>query len=84
MEAVGAQYQHRELRIFRSNVANFILELSEAFLSDSGEFVCTVSEWSIESSGNIKKVNSQSQQGQVSVNSIGKSNCCLFICFERK
>lgn len=81
MGAVGAQYQHRELHTFRSNVADFILELSGALLSDSGEYMCTVSEWSTESSGNLKKVNSQSQQGQVSVNSIGKLIFCLFVSF---
>lgn len=81
MGDVGAQYQHRGLRTFRSNVADFVLELSGALVSDSGEYMCTVSEWSMESNGNLKKVNSQSQQGQVSVNSIGKSNVylCLFI-----
>ncbi|XP_060732132.1 immunoglobulin superfamily member 3-like isoform X1 [Tachysurus vachellii] len=70
MGDVGAKYQHRGVRTFRSNVADFILELSGALLSDSGEYMCTVSEWSIESNGNLKKVNSQSQQGQISVNSI--------------
>ncbi|XP_017325043.1 immunoglobulin superfamily member 2 isoform X2 [Ictalurus punctatus] len=70
MGDVGAQYQHRGLRTFRSNVADFVLELSGALVSDSGEYMCTVSEWSMESNGNLKKVNSQSQQGQVSVNSI--------------
>ncbi|XP_047670675.1 immunoglobulin superfamily member 3-like [Tachysurus fulvidraco] len=70
MGDVGAQYQHRGVRTFRSNVADFILQLSGALLSDSGEYMCTVSEWSIESNGNLKKVNSQSQQGQISVNSI--------------
>lgn len=72
--AVGPQYQHRGLRTFRSNAADFILELSGALLSDSGEYMCTVSEWSMESSGNLKKVSSQTQQGQVSVKSIGKPN----------
>lgn len=72
MEAVGAQYQHRGLRIFRSNVADFILELNGALLSDSGAYMCTVYEWSMESNGNLRKVNSQSQQGQVLVYSIGK------------
>ncbi|MCJ8732391.1 hypothetical protein PDJAM_G00210850 [Pangasius djambal] len=70
MGAVAAEYQHRGLRTFRSNVADFILELSGALLTDSGEYMCTVSEWRMESSGNLKKVNSQSQQGKVSVNSI--------------
>ncbi|MCI4378268.1 hypothetical protein PGIGA_G00213980 [Pangasianodon gigas] len=70
MGAVAAEYQHRGLRTFRSNVSDFILELSGALLSDTGEYMCTVSEWSMESNGNLKKVNSQSQQGQVSVNSI--------------
>lgn len=73
MGGVGPQYQQRGLRTFRSNVADFILELSGALLSDSGEYMCTVSEWSMESSSNLKKVNSQSKQGQVSVQSIGKS-----------
>lgn len=72
MGAVGPQYQHRDLRTFRSNAADFILELRGALMSDSGEYMCAVSEWSMESSGNLKKVNSQSQQGQVSVKSIGK------------
>ncbi|KAI5621332.1 hypothetical protein C0J50_19267 [Silurus asotus] len=70
MEAVGAQYQNRGLRTFRSNIANFILELSGALLSDSGHYMCIVFEWSMENNGNLKKVNSNSQQGQVSVKSI--------------
>ncbi|XP_046700621.1 immunoglobulin superfamily member 3 isoform X2 [Silurus meridionalis] len=70
MEAVGAQYQNRGLRTFRSNIANFILELSGALLSDSGHYMCIVFEWSMENNGNLKKVNSHSQQGQVSVKSI--------------
>ncbi|TSV41647.1 Immunoglobulin superfamily member 3 [Bagarius yarrelli] len=70
MGAVGPQYQHRGLRTFRSNVADFILELNGALPSDSGEYMCIVSEWNMESNGNLKKVNSQSQQGWVSVKSI--------------
>ncbi|KAF5902017.1 immunoglobulin superfamily member 3-like, partial [Clarias magur] len=66
----GPQYQHRGLRTFQSNVADFILELSGVLLSDSGEYKCTVTEWSMESSGNLKKGSSQSQQVQVSVMSI--------------
>lgn len=81
MEDIGAQYQHRGLRTFRSNAADFILELSGTLVSDIGEYMCTVSEWNLESNGNLKKVTSQSQQGRVSVYSIGKSNSCLFISF---
>lgn len=84
MGAVGAQYERRDLRTFRSNATDFILELNGALLSDSGEYMCTVSEWSMESNDNLKKVNSQSQKGQVSVNSIGKSNSCLFSTGRRK
>lgn len=77
----GPQYQHRGLRTYQSNVADFILELSGALLSDSGDYKCTVTEWSMESSGNPKKGSSQSQQGQVSVKSIGKLNSWLFISY---
>ncbi|XP_058249643.1 immunoglobulin superfamily member 3 isoform X2 [Hemibagrus wyckioides] len=70
MEAIGAQYQHRGLRTFRSNAADFILELSGTLVSDSGEYMCTVSEWNLESNGNLKKVTSHSQQGRVSIYSI--------------
>ncbi|KAK3568758.1 hypothetical protein QTP86_016274 [Hemibagrus guttatus] len=70
MEAIGAQYQYRSLRTFRSNATDFILELSGTLVSDRGEYKCIVSEWSFESNGNLKRVNSQSQQGLVSVHSI--------------
>ncbi|KAI4898119.1 hypothetical protein NFI96_015370 [Prochilodus magdalenae] len=67
---IGAQYQDRIVRTFRSTTANFTLEIGGSVLSDSGEYKCTVSEWNMDSSGSMKEVISQSSQVLVSVKSI--------------
>ncbi|XP_072542109.1 immunoglobulin superfamily member 2 [Salminus brasiliensis] len=70
MEDKGGQYQQRTVRTFRPTAADFTLEISDAVVSDSGEYTCTVSEWNIDTSGTMKEVKSQSQKGTVSVKSI--------------
>ncbi|XP_062862758.1 immunoglobulin superfamily member 2 [Trichomycterus rosablanca] len=67
MGAAGAQYQGRDIRTFRPTASTFILEISAAVVSDSGEYMCTVTDWDKQSIG--KKV-SLSQRGQLSVRSI--------------
>ncbi|KAG9271377.1 immunoglobulin superfamily member 3-like [Astyanax mexicanus] len=70
MADTGSQYQQRIVRAFRLTAADFTLEISDAVVSDSGEYTCTVFEWNRDSSGSMKEVKRQSQQGTVSVSSI--------------
>ncbi|XP_030643446.1 immunoglobulin superfamily member 3-like [Chanos chanos] len=70
MTDLGTQYEQRGVRTFRSTPENFALEISEAALVDSGEYTCTVSEWTMESSGNMKKAGSNSKSAAVTVNSV--------------
>uniref|UniRef100_A0A4W4H5V4 Ig-like domain-containing protein n=1 Tax=Electrophorus electricus TaxID=8005 RepID=A0A4W4H5V4_ELEEL len=59
-------YQQRGVRVFRPNSTDFTLEVAGAVLSDSGEYMCTVTE----NAGDMSKANSNSQQAAVSVRSI--------------
>ncbi|KAL2081060.1 hypothetical protein ACEWY4_022913 [Coilia grayii] len=66
---LAPQYQQRALRTFRSTNVT-VLEMGGAEEGDRGIYRCTVSEWSRDTSGGMKKVASQSQQCSVAVKSL--------------
>ncbi|XP_016086568.1 immunoglobulin superfamily member 3 [Sinocyclocheilus grahami] len=70
MRNVGARYQSRNVQTFHSPAGNFILELGASATSDSGEYKCIVSEWTVQSNGEMKKANTKSQQKAIIVNSV--------------
>nr|XP_009302673.1 immunoglobulin superfamily member 2-like isoform X2 [Danio rerio] len=70
MKDTGTRYQSRHVQTLHSPAGNFTLEIGEAGLSDSGEYRCTVSEWIIQSNGEMKKTHTQSQQNKVAVRSV--------------
>ncbi|XP_016318390.1 immunoglobulin superfamily member 2-like [Sinocyclocheilus anshuiensis] len=70
MRDVGARYQSRNVQTFHSPAGNFILELGASATSDSGEYKCIVSEWTVQSNGEMKKANTKSQQKAIIVNSV--------------
>ncbi len=72
MKDVGARYQSRNVQTLHSPAGNFILEIGASATSDSGEYKCTVSEWTVQSNGKMKKANTQSKQKSIIVNSVGK------------
>uniref|UniRef100_A0A8C1SWQ1 Ig-like domain-containing protein n=1 Tax=Cyprinus carpio TaxID=7962 RepID=A0A8C1SWQ1_CYPCA len=62
MKDVGSRYQSRNVQTFHSPAGNFTLELGASATSDSGEYKCIVSEWTVQSNGEMKKANTHSQQ----------------------
>ncbi|XP_003199212.4 immunoglobulin superfamily member 2 isoform X1 [Danio rerio] len=70
MKDTGKRYQSRHVQTLHSPAGNFTLEIGEAGLSDSGEYRCIVSEWIIQSNGEMKKTHTQSQQNKVAVRSV--------------
>ncbi len=72
MKDVGARYQSRNVQTLHSPAGNFILEIGGSATSDSGEYKCIVSEWTVQSNGEMKTANTQSQQKAIIVNSLGK------------
>ncbi|XP_043105247.1 immunoglobulin superfamily member 2-like isoform X2 [Puntigrus tetrazona] len=70
MKDVGARYQRRNIQTLHSPAGNFTLEIGAAATSDSGEYKCIVSEWTVQSNGEIKKANTQSQEKAIPVNSV--------------
>ncbi|XP_056320622.1 LOW QUALITY PROTEIN: immunoglobulin superfamily, member 3-like [Danio aesculapii] len=70
MKDTGTRYQSRHVQTLHSPAGNFTLEIGEAGLSDSGEYRCIVSEWTIQSNGEMKKTHTQSQQSKVTVRSV--------------
>uniref|UniRef100_A0A8C2I0Y6 Ig-like domain-containing protein n=1 Tax=Cyprinus carpio TaxID=7962 RepID=A0A8C2I0Y6_CYPCA len=70
MKDVGSRYQSRNVQTFHSPAGNFTLELGASATSDSGEYKCIVSEWTVQSNGEMKKANTHSQQKAIIVNSV--------------
>ncbi|KAF4109307.1 immunoglobulin superfamily, member 3-like [Onychostoma macrolepis] len=70
MKDVGARYQSRNVQTLHSPAGNFILEIGASATSDSGDYKCIVSEWTVQSNGEMKKANTQSQQKAIIVNSV--------------
>ncbi|XP_051997850.1 immunoglobulin superfamily member 3-like [Xyrauchen texanus] len=70
MKDIGSRYQDRHVQIRHSPAGRFTLEIGAATMSDSGEYKCTVSEWTTQSNGEMKKGNTQSQQKVISVYSV--------------
>ncbi|KAK2905332.1 hypothetical protein Q8A67_007131 [Cirrhinus molitorella] len=70
MKDIGARYQSRHVRTLHSPAGNFTLEIGASATSDSGEYKCIVSEWTVQSNGEMKKANTQSQQKAIMVNSV--------------
>ncbi|XP_052422278.1 immunoglobulin superfamily member 2 isoform X2 [Carassius gibelio] len=69
MKDVGARYQSRNVQTFHSPAGNFTLQLGASSVSDSGEYKCIVSEWTVQSNGEMKAI-TQSQQKAIKVNSV--------------
>uniref|UniRef100_A0A8C1KQR1 Ig-like domain-containing protein n=1 Tax=Cyprinus carpio TaxID=7962 RepID=A0A8C1KQR1_CYPCA len=69
MKDVGSRYQSRNVQTFHSPAGNFTLELGASATSDSGEYKCIVSEWKVQSNGEMKKANTHSQQKAIIVKS---------------
>ncbi|KAL1268779.1 hypothetical protein QQF64_034142 [Cirrhinus molitorella] len=70
LKDIGARYQSRHVRTLHSPAGNFTLEIGASATSDSGEYKCIVSEWTVQSNGEMKKANTQSQQKAIMVNSV--------------
>ncbi|KAI2647550.1 Immunoglobulin superfamily member 3 [Labeo rohita] len=70
MKDIGARYQSRHVQTLHSPAGNFTLEIGASATSDSGEYKCIVSEWTVQSNGEMKKANTQSQQKAIIVNSV--------------
>ncbi|XP_050957001.1 LOW QUALITY PROTEIN: immunoglobulin superfamily, member 3-like [Labeo rohita] len=70
MKDIGARYQSRHVQTLHSPAGNFTLEIGASATSDSGEYKCTVSEWTVQSNGEMKKANTRSQQKAITVNSV--------------
>ncbi|KAL0153890.1 hypothetical protein M9458_050811, partial [Cirrhinus mrigala] len=70
MKDIGTRYQSRHVQTLHSPAGNFTLEIGASAKSDSGEYKCIVSEWTVQSNGEIKKANTQSQQNAITVNSV--------------
>lgn len=73
MKDIGTKYQDRHVQTLHSPAGNFTLEIGASATSDSGEYRCSVSEWTVQSNGEMTKANTQSQQKVISVNSVGKT-----------
>jgi len=73
MRDIGTKYQSRNVRAQQSPAGNFTLEIGASATSDRGEYKCVVSEWTIQSNGEMTKSNTQSQQRAILVNSVGKA-----------
>ncbi|XDV31241.1 hypothetical protein PO909_033974 [Leuciscus waleckii] len=70
MKDIGTKYQSRHVQTLHSPAGNFTLEIGASATSDSGEYRCSVSEWTVQSNGEMTKANTQSQQKAISVNSV--------------
>ncbi|XP_067266176.1 immunoglobulin superfamily member 2-like [Chanodichthys erythropterus] len=70
MKDIGTRYQSRHVQTLHSPAGNFTLEIGASTTSDSGEYRCVVSEWTVQSNGKMTKANTQSQQKAISVNSV--------------
>ncbi|XP_051763072.1 immunoglobulin superfamily member 2-like [Ctenopharyngodon idella] len=70
MKDIGTRYQNRHVQTLHSPAGNFTLEIGASATSDSGEYRCIVSEWTVQSNGEMTKANTQSQQKAISVNSV--------------
>ncbi|XP_067299173.1 immunoglobulin superfamily member 2-like isoform X1 [Pseudorasbora parva] len=70
MKDIGTKYQSRHVQTLHSPAGNFTLEIGASARSDSGEYRCIVSEWTVQSNGEMKKANTQTQQKAISVNSV--------------
>ncbi|XP_067266333.1 immunoglobulin superfamily member 2-like [Chanodichthys erythropterus] len=70
MKDIGTRYQSRHVQTLHSPAGNFTLEIGASTTSDSGEYRCVVSEWTVQSNGKMTKANTQSQQNAISVNSV--------------
>ncbi|KAK9969894.1 hypothetical protein ABG768_028035 [Culter alburnus] len=70
MKDIGTRYQSRHVQTLHSPAGNFTLEIGASATSDSGEYRCIVSEWTVQSNGEMTKANTQSQQKAISVNSV--------------
>lgn len=73
MKDIGTRYQSRHVQTLHAPAGNFTLEIGASTTSDSGEYRCIVSEWAVQSNGEMTKANTQSQQKAISVNSVGKT-----------
>ncbi|XP_026128378.1 immunoglobulin superfamily member 3-like [Carassius auratus] len=69
MKDVGARYQSRNVQTFHSPAGSFTLQLGVSSISDSGEYKCIVSEWTVQSNGEMKAI-TQSQQKAITVKSV--------------
>ncbi|XP_026126688.1 immunoglobulin superfamily member 2-like [Carassius auratus] len=69
MKDVGARYQSRNVQTFHSPAGSFTLQLGASSISDSGEYKCIVSEWTVQSNGEMKAI-TQSQQKAITVKSV--------------
>ncbi|XP_077096120.1 immunoglobulin superfamily member 2 isoform X2 [Siphateles boraxobius] len=70
MKDIGTKYQSRHVQTLQSPAGNFTLEIGASATSDRGEYRCIVSEWTIQSNGEMTKANTQSQQKAISVHSV--------------
>ncbi|XP_077096165.1 immunoglobulin superfamily member 2-like isoform X1 [Siphateles boraxobius] len=70
MKDIGTKYQSRHVQTLQSPAGNFTLEIGASATSDRGEYRCIVSEWTIQSNGEMTKANTQSQQKAILVHSV--------------
>lgn len=73
MKDIGTRYQSRHVQTLHYPAGNFTLEIGASATSDSGEYRCIVSEWTVQSNGEMTKANTQSQQEATLVHSVGKT-----------
>ncbi|KAJ8350918.1 hypothetical protein SKAU_G00260480 [Synaphobranchus kaupii] len=70
----GVRYRQRaetgDVRTLRATPDNVTLEIANALPSDSGTYRCTVSEWVTETNGNVKNIDTQSQELNAEVLSV--------------
>lgn len=64
---IGDTFGQRGVRALRPTANDFTLELSDMSPEDAALYQCTVSEWTTETNGNVKKTHSQSQDSKVAV-----------------
>ncbi|XP_035248458.1 immunoglobulin superfamily member 3 [Anguilla anguilla] len=70
----GTRYRQRaemgDVRTLRAAPESFTLEIANALPSDAGTYKCTVSDWVTETKGNVKKLDSKSQEVNTEVRSV--------------
>ncbi|KAK7153584.1 hypothetical protein R3I94_007082 [Phoxinus phoxinus] len=70
MKDIGTKYQSRHVQTLHSPAGNFTLEIGASATSDRGEYKCIVSEWTVQSNGEMTKAYTQFQQKAILVHSV--------------